>query len=144
MKAKVLDPASVPTLSFDWGLIKPLMVGDDTAERTVSAVHVVVLPGLGHERHNHPEADELLYILAGEGEQMLDDDEPFRVRAGDSVVIPKGVWHSTINVGWEPMSVLAIYAPAGPEELFGEMPGFQSTSPGLPIHLVRAHAEDPR
>jgi oxalate decarboxylase/phosphoglucose isomerase-like protein (cupin superfamily) len=138
MEARVVDPAAEPTLTFDWGLIKPLMVRGDTAEGTVSAIHVVVLPGLGHERHNHPEADEMLYVLAGEGEQVLGDGEPFTVRAGQTVVIPKGVWHSTINTGWEPMSVLAIYAPAGPEELLAELPGFREVPAGERARLVRA------
>ncbi|HEU4600155.1 MAG TPA: cupin domain-containing protein [Solirubrobacterales bacterium] len=137
MAARVVDPAALPTWTFDWGLIKPLTVKEDTEEGTISMVHVVVLPGLGHDRHNHPEADELLYILSGEGEQMLDDGEPFRVSAGETVLIPKGVWHSTINTGWEPMSVLAIYAPAGPEKLLKEIPGFREVAAGEQAKLAR-------
>ena len=41
-------------------------------------MHVVLLPGQGHERHNHPDADEILYVLAGTGEQMVDDGETVR------------------------------------------------------------------
>ena len=66
-------------------------------------MHVILLPGKGHDRHNHPDADEILYILAGEGEQMVDDGEPFAVRAGQTVFIPKGAFHSTLNTGYEPM-----------------------------------------
>jgi oxalate decarboxylase/phosphoglucose isomerase-like protein (cupin superfamily) len=135
--AQLVDPATLPTLTFDWGLIKPLLAKDDTAVGSMSAIHVVVLPGLGHERHNHPEADEMLYILAGEGEQMLDDGEPFPVRAGHAIVIPKGVWHSTINTGWEPLTVLAIYAPAGPEEVFAELPGFREVPAGETARIAR-------
>lgn len=140
MQARLVDPAALPTLTFDWGLVKPLMVEDDSEDGTVSVVHVVVLPGVGHERHNHPEADEMLYVLAGEGEQMLDDGEPFPVRAGDTVIIPKGVWHSTVNVGWEPMSVLAIYAPAGPERVLAELPGVRQVPGGEQATLKRGDA----
>lgn len=136
MAAKLIDPINQPTLSFDWGLIKPLMVEADTAERTVSVIHVVVFPGLGHERHNHPESDELLYVLSGEGEQMLDDRDPFVVRAGQTVVIPKGVWHSTVNTGWEPMAILAVYAPAGPERLLAELKGARRLPAGEQPRLV--------
>lgn len=136
-QARVVDPAELPTWTFEWGLIKPLTVAGDTEEGTVSMVHVIVLPGVGHERHNHPQSDELLYVLAGEGEQMLDDGDPFRIRAGETVVIPKGVWHSTVNTGWEPMSVLAIYAPAGPEALLKEIPGFEAVPAGRQAGLVR-------
>ena len=57
-------------MSFDWGVIKPLVAG---VSDNVSLMHVVLLPGQGHERHNHPDADEILYVLAGTGEQMVDD-----------------------------------------------------------------------
>jgi oxalate decarboxylase/phosphoglucose isomerase-like protein (cupin superfamily) len=137
VEARVVDPSAQPTLSFDWGLIKPLMERGDTAEGTVSVIHVVLLPGLGHERHNHPESDEFLYVLCGEGEQMLDDGDPFPIRAGQTVVIPKGVWHSTINSGWEPLMVLAIYAPAGPEELLAELPGAVRVPAGTRARLGR-------
>jgi oxalate decarboxylase/phosphoglucose isomerase-like protein (cupin superfamily) len=69
--SKLVDPASLPTMSFDWGLIKPLVAADNTEGTAVSLVHVVLLPGQGHERHNHPDADEVLYVLAGEGEQAI-------------------------------------------------------------------------
>jgi oxalate decarboxylase/phosphoglucose isomerase-like protein (cupin superfamily) len=120
-EARLVNPTAQPTWSFDWGTVKPLMTSADTAEGTLSTVHVVMAPGKGHERHNHPESDELIYVLSGEGEQMLDDGEPFPLHAGQTVVIPKGVWHSTVNTGWEPMVVLAIYAPAGPEWVLAEL-----------------------
>ena len=34
---------------------------------------------------------------------MVDDARPQRVRPGDTVFIPKGAFHSTINTGYEPM-----------------------------------------
>src|ERR671916_1636814 len=116
MPSKLVDPESLPTMSFDWGLIKPLVAADNTADTAVSLMHVVLLPGQGHERHNHPDSDEILYILAGKGEQMVDDSQTFPVSAGQAVWIPKGAFHSTVNTGWDPMVILAIYAPAGAEE----------------------------
>jgi uncharacterized membrane protein YdcZ (DUF606 family) len=81
MPSKLIDPAALPTMTFDWGVIKPLVATDNTDDPAVSLMHVVLLPGQGHERHNHPDADEILYILAGTGDQMVDDGEPFPVRA---------------------------------------------------------------
>ena len=103
MPSKLIDPAALPTMSFDWGVIKPLVAADNTEAPDVSLMHVVLLPGQGHERHNHPDADEILYLLAGEGEQMVDDGTPFPVRPGQAVWIPKGAFHSTVNTGWEPL-----------------------------------------
>jgi quercetin dioxygenase-like cupin family protein len=92
--SKFVDPGSLPTWTFDWGVIKPLVAGENTEGAAVSMMHVILLPGKGHDRHNHPDSDEILYILAGEGDQMVDDGAPQRVRPGDTVYIPKGAFHS--------------------------------------------------
>lgn len=112
----------VETLSFDWGDIKVLSEPGAAGGETMTVAQVVLQPGKGHERHDHPEADEVLFFLSGRGEQMLDDEEPVEVGPGDSVYIPRGVFHSTVNTGWEPLRFVAIYAPAGPEKVLRELP----------------------
>jgi len=88
-------------------------------------------PGKGHTRHNHPGVEEILYIVSGEGDQMVEVPDgqggmrPDRrtVRAGTLVHIPADVYHETVNTGWEPMKVLVVYAPPGPEAILREMEG---------------------
>jgi oxalate decarboxylase/phosphoglucose isomerase-like protein (cupin superfamily) len=135
--SKLVDPVSLPTMSFDWGVIKPLVATDNTENPEVSLMHVILLPGKGHERHNHPESDEILYILAGAGDQMVDDAEPFPVRSGQTVFIPKGAFHSTLNTGYEPMAILAIYAPAGAEEVLKTLPDYREVPAGDAPALAR-------
>ena len=126
MPSQLIDPADLPTMTFDWGVIKPLVSQDNVSETPdVSLMHVVLLPGQGHERHNHPDADEILYVLAGAGDQMVDDRETFPARPGQAIWIPKGAFHSTVNTGWEPMVLLAIYAPAGAEQVLKTLPGLR-------------------
>jgi oxalate decarboxylase/phosphoglucose isomerase-like protein (cupin superfamily) len=137
MPSKLIDPESLPTMSFDWGLIKPLVAAANTDGAEVSLMHVVLLPGEGHERHNHPESDEILYILAGRGKQMVDDSGTFGVGPGQAVFIPKGAFHSTVNAGWEPLVLLAIYAPAGAEEALTGLPDHREVEPGKAQRLVR-------
>ncbi|MEZ0292102.1 MAG: cupin domain-containing protein [Solirubrobacteraceae bacterium] len=139
MPSKLIDPEDLPTFSFGWGVIKPL-VSQDNVEETpdVSLMHVVLLPGQGHERHNHPDADEVLYVLAGAGDQMVDDGEPFPVRPGQAIWIPKGQFHSTVNTGWEPMAILAIYAPAGAEQVLKTLPDYVEVPAVDAPPLVRA------
>jgi oxalate decarboxylase/phosphoglucose isomerase-like protein (cupin superfamily) len=137
MPSKLVDPAALPTMTFDWGLIKPLVSEDDTADPAMSLMHVVLLPGRGHERHNHPDSDEILYILAGRGDQMVDDGEPFPVSAGQAVFIPKGAFHSTVNTSWEPMTLLAIYAPAGAEQALKGLPDYRELPPGEAPPITR-------
>jgi oxalate decarboxylase/phosphoglucose isomerase-like protein (cupin superfamily) len=138
MPSKLIDPASLPTMSFDWGLIKPLVAKENTDRPAMSLMHVVLLPGEGHERHNHPDSDEILYIVSGHGEQMVDDSDTFDVGPGQAVFIPKAAFHSTVNTGWEPLVLLAIYAPAGAEEVLKELPDHRELAPGEVPRLARS------
>lgn len=138
MPSKLVDPATLPTLTFEWGVIKPLVATENTESPAMSLMHVVLLPGEGHERHNHPGSDEILYILSGRGEQMVDDTDTFPVGPGQVVFIPQGAFHSTVNVGWEPLALLAIYAPAGAEEALKELPDHREVGPGEAPRLVRS------
>ncbi len=130
MPSKLIDPAALPTMTFDWGVIKPLVAADNTEDPGVSLMHVVLLPGQGHERHNHPGAEEIIYVMSGEGEQMIDDQPPVHVRPGASIYIPADIYHSTLNTGWEPLRLLIVYAPVGPERVLREIPGCQVLQPG--------------
>jgi oxalate decarboxylase/phosphoglucose isomerase-like protein (cupin superfamily) len=113
----------VDSVRFDWGTIKflsePLVTG---AER-FSFGMVVLEPGKGHDRHNHPGSEEIIFVMSGEGMQMVDDQPPVLVHAGASIYIPADVYHSTINTGWEPLRLLVVYSPAGPERLLRDIPG---------------------
>ncbi|MGH2604388.1 MAG: cupin domain-containing protein, partial [Dehalococcoidia bacterium] len=98
---------------------------------------VILLPGAGHDRHNHPDAEEVLYILSGAGEQMVNDGAPFPVRAGDAIYIPIGVYHSTVNTGWEPLRLIAIYNPGGAELGLAALADFREMPAGEILRLVR-------
>jgi oxalate decarboxylase/phosphoglucose isomerase-like protein (cupin superfamily) len=136
--SKLIDPAALPTMSFEWGLIKPLVATENTEGLAMSLMHVVLLPGEGHERHNHSDSDEILYILSGRGEQMVDDADTFPVGPGQAVFIPKAAFHSTVNTGWEPLVLLAIYAPAGAEEALKGLPDHREVPAGEVARLTRS------
>jgi len=49
-----------------------------------------------HNGEIHPDGDELLYMVSGAVSVRLelpDGDETVELRAGDAIVIPKGIWH---------------------------------------------------
>ena len=133
-----IDPNSLPTQTLEWGAIKWYVAPGSTEGAVMSFGEVVLLPGRGHERHNHPVSEEILYVLSGEGEQMVDDGEPFSVRAGDTIYIPTAIYHSTVNTGWTPMRLLAIYNPGGPERDLEGLPDFREVPPGEAPGLTRA------
>jgi len=92
---------------------------------------VTLEPGKGHQRHNHPGAEEILYVIEGEGIQMVDlgNEERQTVRAGTMIHIPADIYHETINTGDRPMKLLAVYSPPGPESLLLSLPGCRIEPP---------------
>lgn len=48
-----------------------------------------------HGGEMHPDGDEVLYLVSGEATVIFEDPalDDLTVRAGDGLVIPKGVWH---------------------------------------------------
>lgn len=119
----ITTKADVDTLAYDWGTIQMLSEPLVTGAQRHSFGVTEVLPGGGHGRHNHPGTEEIIYILAGETEQMIADEPPVRIGPGACVFIPDGVYHSTYNVGAGSLHVIIVYAPAGTERLLREIPG---------------------
>ena len=125
-KARFITPDDVETQVFDWGTIKWLSEVRVTGATSSTGGLVILDPGKGHARHNHPGSDEILYFISGEGDQMVEDDDgrPMErhMKPGDMVYIPESVFHSTVNTTWEPLRILAIYTPGGPEAVLRSLP----------------------
>jgi oxalate decarboxylase/phosphoglucose isomerase-like protein (cupin superfamily) len=127
-RCKITRKEDVDQLEFDWGKLNFLSDEPTTGAKSFSFGVVELAVGKGHTRHNHPGVDEIIYVVSGEGDQMLDDQEPVRVKAGDSIWIPKDIYHSTINRGSEAMQLIVVYSPAGPEQLLRQDPAVKITS----------------
>ena len=125
-KRTYVEEENVETQVFDWGRLWWLSEPRETAAEKFSAGVVQLEPGKGHTRHNHPGCEEILYVLSGKGQQVVEVDGETRERLigpGVLVHIPPDCFHSTVNMGSEPMRILAIYAPPGPEAELREMDG---------------------
>ena len=116
-----VEPDDVESQLFDWGVLKWMSTPDVTGGERFSAGVVKLEPGRGHERHTHPDSDEILYVVRGEGEQEV-AEETREITGGDMVYVPEGVEHGTVNTGWEPLVLLAVYAPPGPEDVLRDLP----------------------
>lgn len=131
-KLHIVEPDDVETLTFDWGRINWLTEPRVTPAERMAAGIVRVAPGYGHARHNHPESEELLYIIQGTGVQTLEvDGETIeqKIGPGSLVQIPTAAYHSTYNTGDDEMIVFAVYGPHGPEALMRQMPGCKIEPP---------------
>ncbi|HWA20608.1 MAG TPA: cupin domain-containing protein [Devosia sp.] len=122
-------PDGVDKFGFDWGQLS-LTVGPEVNGAKTFSGGVVDLPsGQGHARHNHPGSEEIIFVISGEGEQMVEDTDgkPVveTVRAGCTVFVPESRFHSTLNTGSGPMRLFVVYSPAGPERGLRELPDFR-------------------
>jgi len=122
-------PDDVDNFGFDWGQLAITIGPKVNGAKNFSAGVVFVPPGQGHERHNHPGAEEIIFILEGSGEQMVEDENGTpttqTVKAGCSIFIPESRFHSTMNTGDTDMKIFVVYSPTGPEEALRELPDFK-------------------
>lgn len=127
-------PEDVDAFGFDWGRLS-LTVGPETNGAQRFSGGVVDLPsGEGHARHNHPGAEEIIFVISGRGEQMVEDPDgnPLtqEVGPGCTIFVPESRFHSTRNTGTEPMQLFVVYSPAGPELALRDLADFRVIKAG--------------
>ncbi len=129
VKALFRYPGDVDAFGFDWGHLSVVLGPQVNGAQRFSAAVVTVPPGQGHSRHNHPGAEEIIYILEGTGQQMVEDEagQPHTetVRPGCCVFIPESRFHSTLNTGTTEMKIFVVYSPTGPEQALRDLPDFR-------------------
>jgi mannose-6-phosphate isomerase-like protein (cupin superfamily) len=79
--------------------------------RHLRAGVVTLAPGEGCGAHSTEGYEELLLILAGEGEVRLEGFGALRAAAG-ACYIPPGTTHEVVNTGREPLRYVYVVAPA--------------------------------
>ena len=65
-------------------------------------------PGVSFPKHSHP-GEELVYVVEGSLEYVLEGKPPVTLKVGDVLFIPHGTPHSVTNVGSGKAAELATY-----------------------------------
>lgn len=122
-------PKDVNAFGFDWGKLS-LTIGPEVNGAKQFSAGVVDLPqGQGHSRHNHPGSEEIIFVISGNGQQMVEDDDGNPVTRdvgpGCTIFVPDSRFHATLNTGDTPMQLFVVYSPVGPEALLKELPDFR-------------------
>jgi quercetin dioxygenase-like cupin family protein len=76
--------------------------------REVVQTEVTLAPGVFAPRHWHP-GEEIVYMLEGELEYVIDGQPPVKLKPGEVLFIPAGAVHSARNVGKGDGTELATY-----------------------------------
>lgn len=113
------DRSQLPVESFDWGTLQWLASGKllADAEQTLGLCHI--LPGRRNPVHYHPNCEEVLHVLAGQGDHSL-DGEIVSLSAGMTIRIPRNVKHNFANTGAEPLICLIAFSSGDRQSVFLE------------------------
>jgi quercetin dioxygenase-like cupin family protein len=83
---------------FPWGSIQWMCTGESAPDGNITFGYVQIEPGQKNPRHYHPNSSEVLFLIEGELDHSL-GDENFHLTAGTSIFIPIGVKHDARNNG---------------------------------------------
>ena len=87
-------------------------------ELTIGATTLPV--GGSNPRHRHPNCEEALYVLSGEIEHHIDGTPSIRMKAGDTILIPRDLVHQAVNIGDVPAELLVSFSSAERESVLAE------------------------
>src|SRR6266851_304880 len=101
--APVRFEGCVPDIAHDWSMT--IRSAPPGPPRRIDGYTIGAIPNIDgpgpHGGEVHPDGDELLYVVSGTMELILDDGDERAVgvetkvllRSGDAYVVPRGVWH---------------------------------------------------
>jgi quercetin dioxygenase-like cupin family protein len=110
MNAKFVPSNTIGRESLEWGVLGSMSRPSVTGARNLTVLEVTLIPGQGHNFHQHPDQEEVIVVVEGEAEQWL-EGEKRTLAAGDSAFIGAGVVHASFNVTAVPIKLLAILGP---------------------------------
>ncbi len=94
-----------------WGSLTWLAGANLANAEGLTLGRVVIRRGGENPRHGHLNCEEVLYLLAGELEHTF-GDRVVRMRAGDVLRVPAGVFHNARSVGEVDADMMVAYSSA--------------------------------
>lgn len=114
---KVSDAARLPVEQSAWGTLQwvcneKLMPG---SAQTVGLA--TILPGKQNPVHYHPNCEEVLYVISGQGLHSY-DGRTVPLKAGMTIRIPAKVKHNMVNTGTETLRTLVSFSSGDRKTVF--------------------------
>lgn len=100
--------------------VEILIAPDRTGNRELSFGVQEMDPGGKIPLHNHPDAEELLYIYAGRARVTI-AGRAYEVGPETAVFFPRSACHEIVVLGNEPLKLTWTFSPPGYEHTFREM-----------------------
>jgi len=112
MSVPIVHEDDVEALGLPGRQLSWLVAGGALQADHCSACMIRIAPGdKVRPAHAHPLGEEVIYIIRGTG-RVLVAGEVSPVRAGSTVLFPRGAVHMLHNTGTEEMKVVCFFAPA--------------------------------
>jgi quercetin dioxygenase-like cupin family protein len=118
-RATLSPAARAQVVSADWGELTWFASAELGNSSALTVGRCVLRPGRENPRHQHPNCDEVLVVLAGRIRHTLAGGEDTEMGPGDTITIPAGMAHRALNIGRED-AVLLITFTSARREVVGE------------------------
>ena len=108
----IIHENDVPEVEHPGRFMRWLANADSLQANNLSVCVIRVLPGEAvRPAHSHPNSEELIYIIHGNGKVMI-ENEVGEVSAGSAILFEQGKIHMLKNTGDIEMKVICFFAPA--------------------------------
>ena len=125
----VVKGSEAPIHSIAGGKVLAQLFFNETNQSNLGALSVLTLqPGAAVPMHNHPNSAEILYVLEGKMDMVINGTE-ISASAGDAIHIPFAAQHSAKVASNVPVKAVQIYVAPGPEQRFAKGPIVQPSQP---------------
>ena len=116
---KVTDAGQLPVASNVWGTLHWICNGKlmPGSEQTVGLA--TLFPGKQNPIHFHPNCEEILYVISGQGIHSY-DGRTVKLEAGMTILIPAGVKHNMVNTGTNDLKTLISFSSGDRKTVFLE------------------------
>ncbi len=115
----VTDAAQLPVEQSAWGTLQ-WVCNDKLMPGSVQTVGLaMILPGKSNPVHYHPNCDEVLYVIAGQGLHSY-DGRTIPLKPGMTIRIPAKVRHNMVNTGTEALRTLVSFSSGDRKTVFIE------------------------
>ncbi len=109
------------TQSFEWGTILWFVEPGDLDLERMSVGLVTFYPGTVQEEHLHSGDEQVIYVVAGAGTQII-DGQTYPLRPGDIKHLPPYTSHKVINDTAGELKLIIVYSPSKFQRLLARPP----------------------
>lgn len=114
---KVTDAAQLPVDKQSWGTLQWLCNEKLSPGAAQTVGIATILPGQKNPVHFHPNCEEVLHVLSGQGVQSY-DGRTIELKPGMTIRIPAGVKHNMVNTGKETLRTLISFSSGDRKTVF--------------------------